>query len=114
MSISTSINKKNKFEGPKEALNNVKKGNYMIKFYLKSGYHHLEINITCQKYLYFAWRVDGIKKYFVFTVLPFGLSSAPYLFTKLRRTIVRYWRSLANSIIVYLDDGWCCLDLENV
>ena len=102
-----------KFEGPKEALNYVKKGNYMIKFDLKSGYHHLEINITCQKYLGFAWRVDAIEKYFVFTVLPFGLSSVPYLFMKLMRKIVRYWRSLAYPIINYLDDGWCCLDFEN-
>lgn len=85
----------------------------MIKFDLKSGYHHLEINITYQKYLGFAWRVDGIEKYFVFTVLPFGLSSAPYLFTKLMREIVRYWRSLAYPIVIYLDDGWCSLDLEN-
>jgi len=73
----------------------------------------LEINITCQKYLGFAWRVDAIEKYFVFTVLPFGLSSVPYLFMKLMRKIVRYWRSLAYPIINYLDDGWCCLDFEN-
>ena len=26
------------------------------------------------------------------------------------REIVKYWRSLSYPIIVYLDDGWCCLN----
>ena len=29
------------------------------------------------------------------------------------RKIVKYWRSLSYPIIVYLDDGWCCLSPEN-
>ena len=41
----------------------------------------------------------------MFTVLPFGLSSAPYIFTKVVRVLVRYWRSHAVRITVYLDDG---------
>ena len=41
----------------------------------------------------------------MFTVLPFGLSSAPYIFTKVVRVLVRYCRSHAMRITVYLDDG---------
>ena len=41
---------------------------------------------------------DGRIRYFAYTVLPFGLSWAPYLFTKLVRS-----RGLYR--IVYLDDG---------
>ena len=41
----------------------------------------------------------------VFTVLPFGLSSACYLFTKLLRPLVRLWRGRGLKAIVYLDDG---------
>lgn len=51
---------------------------YMTKFDLKSGYHHVDITEKCQKYLGFSWN----NKYYVFTVLPFGLTSAPYIFTK--------------------------------
>ena len=40
----------------------------------------------------------------MFTVLPFGLSLAPYIFTKVVRVLVRYWRSHAVRITVYLDD----------
>lgn len=44
----------------------------------------------------------------MFTVLPFGLSSAPFIFIKVVRTLVRYWRSKvvhAVRITVYFDDG---------
>jgi len=41
----------------------------------------------------------------VFKVLPFGLSTACYLFTKLMRPLVRYWRGRGLKAIVYLDDG---------
>ena len=44
-------------------------------------------------------------RFFQFSVLPFGLSSAPYLFTKLRKPLVKKWRSEGKSIVVYLDDG---------
>ena len=60
------------------------KGFYLFKFHLKSGYHHVEIFPEHRRYLAFSWDFgDGIVKYFQFTVLPFGLSSAPYLFKKL-------------------------------
>jgi hypothetical protein len=67
-----------KFKGSKEALQYAKKGNLMIKFDLKSGYHHAEIHKAFQQYLGFSWSVNGEIKYYVFTVLPFGLSSAPF------------------------------------
>ena len=42
-------------------------------------------------------------------LIPFylSISSAPYLFTKLVRPLVKYWRSRASLYcIVYLDDGF--------
>ena len=41
----------------------------------------------------------------MFSVPPFGLSSAPYILTKVGRVLDRYWRSYAVRITVYLDDG---------
>ena len=43
--------------------------------------------------------------FFQFSVLPFGLSSAPYLFTKLLKPLIKKWRLEAKGIVVYLDDG---------
>ncbi len=74
---------------------------YLFAFDLKSGYHHVDIAQVHFKYLGIAW--GG--KFYVFTVLPFGLASACYLVTKLVRPLVRYWRSKGLRIIVYLDDG---------
>ena len=65
------------------------KGFFLFKFNLKSGYHHVEIFPDHRKYLAFSWDFgDGVVKYFQVTVLPFGLSSAPYLFTKLLKPIL--------------------------
>ena len=41
----------------------------------------------------------------MFRVLPFGLSSAGFVFTKVVREIVKYWRSRSYPVVVYLDDG---------
>jgi hypothetical protein len=38
-------------------------------------------------------------------VLPFGFSSACYIFTKVVRPLVKFWRSKGFLIVVYLDDG---------
>ena len=37
--------------------------------------------------------------------MPFGLSSAPYLFTKLLKPLVKKWRTEGKSIVVFLRDG---------
>ena len=41
----------------------------------------------------------------MFTVLPFGLSTACYVFTKMMRPLIRYWHGRGLKAIVYLDDG---------
>lgn len=46
-----------------------------------------------------------VYQYYVFYVLPFGLATAFYLFTKLLHPLVKYWRSQGFWIVVYLDDG---------
>ena len=56
-----------------------------------------------QKYLDFEWGW----KYFVFTMLPFGLSTAPYVLTKLLWPLVRLWWGKGQKAILYLDDGIC-------
>ena len=66
----------------------------MISFDLKSGYHHIEIHKNFQKFLGYSWKSSKTNKlkYYVFTVLPFGLSSAPYVFTKCLKPLQKYWR----------------------
>ena len=58
-----------------------------------------------QTYLGVSWKIDNIVKFFVFTVLPFGLSTAPFVFTKVVRPLVKYWRFNSIKIACFLDDG---------
>ena len=77
----------------------------MIKFDLKSGYHHVDIFEEHQKFLGFSWNFGFGPEYFVFTVLPFGLSSACNIFTKLLKPLLSKWRANGMKTILYLDDG---------
>ena len=94
-----------KYEGLNELKNYVCEDGFLVNFDLKSGYHHLDMFPDHQKYLGFAWKMNGVIKFYKFTVLPFGLSSACNIFTKLLRPLVKYWRSRSIKIIMYLDDG---------
>lgn len=79
--------------------------NWMFSFDIKSGYHHVDIFPDDWQFLGFSWVFNGALKYFLFSVLPFGLSTGPYIFTKIMRPLVKHWRSKAYKIVVYLDDG---------
>ena len=99
-----------KFDNWRTGLIYFQKPSYFTKFDLKSAYHYLDIFRDHQPFLGFAWSTaDEERKYFMFTVLPFGLSSAPYIFTKLVRPMVKHWCAQGISSIVYLDDG---IDME--
>ena len=96
------MKQKIKFEDWKIALQYFDKDCYLYKYDLKSGYHHLDINDKFKTYLGFCWN----EKYSVFSVLPFGLTSAPYVFIKTLRPLVKYWRKHGIRMVLYLDDGW--------
>ena len=81
-------------------------GDFFSAFDLKSGYHHVDIHKDFWPYLGFCWGRDHSKKWFTFRVLPFGLSTACYVFTKLI-PLVKRWRSMGLRCIVYIDDGIC-------
>jgi len=91
-----------KFEDWKVALQFFERDCYMFKFDLTSGYFHLDICIEQQTYLGFSWN----NKFYCFSVLAFGLTSAPYIFTKCLRPMVKYWRENGVNIVLYLDDGF--------
>jgi len=95
-----------KFEDHKKALEYFVQGGYATKFDLKSGYHHVDIFPEHRQYLGFCWTFqDGVERFFMFNVLPFGLSTAPYMFTKLLRPLVKLWRCRGLHSVLYLDDG---------
>ena len=72
---------------------------------IKQGYHHIDIYKPYQKFPGFSWEVVWKTCYFVFMVLPFELTSAPFIFTKVMRCLVKHWRINAIRIACFLDDG---------
>ena len=75
----------------------------------RAGYHHIEIFEGHQTYLGFSWRhgSSNFTKFYVFTVLLFGLSSAPHIFTKTLKPLEKHWRHQGICIAIqFLDDGW--------
>lgn len=94
-----------KYEADEVAKDILKKGDKIFGFDLKSAYHHIEIFEQHRKYLGLAWEFDSGRRYFVFNVLPFGISTAGYIFTKVTRTLIKHWRSKGENIIMFLDDG---------
>ena len=97
---------KTKFEDWSVAIQYFNQSAFMFSFDLKSGYHHIDIFPEHRKFLSFSWEFNGITKYFSFNVLPFDLSSAPYIFTKCLRPLIKHWRANGLFIVVFLDDGW--------
>ena len=72
---------------------------------LKSGYHHVNIYEPHQDHLGFSWIINDEVRYFVFKVLPFGLSTACFCFTKLLRPFSTRWRSVGDKCFIFIDDG---------
>ena len=60
----------------------------------------------------FQWPLGSSQKsrfFFFLAVPPFDLSSAPYVFTKVFRPLVKHWRFRGIPLVLYIDDGAGCL-----
>ncbi len=76
-----------KFEDTRSALKYMSKEGYkfMYPFDLSAGYHHINIFSKHQTFLGFSWQ----KKYYKYTVLPLGISTAGFIFTKVLRELIK-------------------------
>ncbi|XP_063366186.1 uncharacterized protein LOC134654648 isoform X1 [Cydia amplana] len=79
---------------------------YMATLDLKDAYFLVPMCKNSRKYLRF--RFDGIL--YQFTCLPFGLSTSPYIFTKIMKPVMNNIRLNGWLSLVYLDDLLCISD----
>ena len=75
-------------------------GNFMAKLDLKEAYLSVPMAYQSRRFLQFRWK----DKLLQFTCLPFGLSSAPFVFTKLVRPVLASVRELGIRCLMYIDD----------
>ncbi len=94
-----------KYDGIEVLLPLISENSFAFKFDFKSGYHHIDISEEYHTYLGFYWKFGSKVRYFVFAVLPFGMSLGPYIFTKIMRAPVAFWRNKGIRIVLYLDEG---------
>ena len=102
------VKKSLKYEDLRTVLQMFLPGMSVFSFDLKSAYHHIDISEEHRKFLSFKWPPsNGGMKFYEFKVLPFRLTSAPSVFTKVVRQLVKYWRGRGDLILIlmYLDDG---------
>ena len=59
--------------------------NWLFSLNIKSGYHHIDIFPPDQEFSCFSWSKDEVIRFYKFTVLPFGIPTGPYIFTKVLR-----------------------------
>jgi hypothetical protein len=88
-----------KFEGLKDLADLAEKGDYAVSYDLVSGYYHVGLFHASHTYVGFKW--GG--RYYVYSCLPFGLSTAPWVFSKAMRELVLHWRRGGIRVLPYLD-----------
>jgi len=89
-----------KMEGLHTPRDMVLEGDRTAKIDLSDAYLTVPVHKESQRYLAFRWK----DRTYVWTALPFGLTSAPRVFTKVMREVMKHLRARGICIIQYLDD----------
>lgn len=78
----------------------IQKDDYLVKIDISNAYYHVPVADSHRRYLSFAFK-DHI---YNMNCLPFGLSSAPSIFSKISNFVASLLRKEGIRTIVYLDD----------
>ncbi len=74
--------------------------NYGRLIDLSDAYYHIQLHQDSRKYVAFCWN----KQYYQFCGLTISIHSARYVFTKVTRTLLRFWRSKNIRVMGYMED----------
>ena len=86
---------KYKYEDNKVAEDMFKDGSFLLRFDIISAYHSININQGSRTLLGFSLQIDGKVRCYVFNSLTFGLFTSGYIFSKVLRVVVKFWRTRA-------------------
>ena len=96
-----------KMETVRSILAAVRPSDFAVSLDLSDAYFHILIHPAYRKFLRFT---DGTSV-FQFRALPFGLTSAPRVFTRLMQVVASFLRLQGIRLLQYLDD-WLILSLS--
>ena len=89
-----------KMEGIHTVKDLLRHGDWLAKVDLKDAYFVIPIDPTHRRYL----RCQVLGKIYQFTCLPFGLSSALWVFTKTLKPVLALLREMGMRLVAYIDD----------
>ncbi|GJP86723.1 hypothetical protein CLOP_g16715 [Closterium sp. NIES-67] len=89
-----------RYEGFTRVPDLVQEGDWLFTIDLKSGYHHVDIHPAFWRFLGFSLQGQDYQ----FLSLPFGLATAPFMFTLLIKQISKRWHRRGIRLIPYVDD----------
>lgn len=89
-----------KLEDLRTSIKLISKNSYMCTVDLKDAYFLIRVHENSRKFLRFQWNGS----LYEFNVLPFGLNTAPYVFTKILKPVAKLLRSMGYMSTFYLDD----------
>lgn len=92
-----------KMEDYRTALRLLNRNDFMATIDIKDAYFLIRINKPDRKKLRFRWK----SQLYEFNVLPFGLCTAPLVFTKILKPVLEYLRLSGFLSVNYLDDFLC-------
>ncbi len=89
-----------KMETAQSIRNTITRGDWAVSIDLMDAYLHVPIRPSSRKYLRFQWQ--GLA--YQFAVLPFGIATAPKVFTKLMEVVAAVNRRRGLNLLQYFDD----------
>ncbi|KAM4037388.1 ELMO domain-containing protein 3 isoform 1-T2 [Anomaloglossus baeobatrachus] len=87
-------------ESLRSVIASMSQGDFLASIDIKDAYLHVPIAPEHQRFLRFAIGDEHLQ----FVALPFGLATAPRVFTKVMASVVAVLHSQGHSVIPYLDD----------
>jgi hypothetical protein len=88
------------------ALEITRKGDFQYKYDLANAFFHIKISPNHRKYLGAKFLTeDGRHQYFIFNFMPFGLSAAVYVITKMMKPLQAFFNQSGVRHTIYIDDG---------
>lgn len=89
-----------KMETIREVSNMINRNDYLTSIDLSDAFLHIPLHIDSRRYLRFKWK----SQVYQYSTTAFGLSSVPYVFSKICRPILNWARSQGIKLSAYLDD----------
>lgn len=97
-----------KMEDHRTASRLIARGYYLATIDLKEAYLLVPVNFNYRKFLRFQFEnLNSQLITYEFNAMPYGLSIAPRIFTKIMKEVIKFLRGQGLQSVIYLDDILC-------